>query len=465
MGVDSACGFSDRAGMKAGFDWPRSSRGSSAPNGLAPVVKSRICEGFLLVVSLAVLVGCGDGGPQKSGDSGLDDGAAFDTSPGIDAGSAKDVPDSRAGLDVAPFETAPLDSRQDRPADVALDALGERSDRDVVDAAMDSDASGVDAGPGPALDGSTDSRRLDGMSVDGMIDATTEQDAASDTVVPTVVDGGVFSFSAGTVSFVVNASEGARVVTYALGGTNAVTTSASHPSNYGSTFWPSPQSDWNWPPPVEIDPGPYGGSFSDGALTLTSATTASLGLAVRKQFSMDPVTGDVLVRYSMLNKGSSARAAAPWEITRVVPSGIVFFPMGTGSPRKGSQDLLDLTVTEGIAWFAYDASAIERDQKVFVDGAEGWIAHVDGGVLLIKSFSDIAVTEAAPGEAEIEIFANAAHSYVEVENQGAYKAIAAGAASTWPVRWFLRKVPAGIPVTVGSSTLVDYVRKVIAAAF
>jgi len=110
---------------------------------------------------------------------------------------------------------------------------------------------------------------------------------------------------------------------------------------------------------------------------------------------------------------------------------LTFFPMGDGGPRKGPQDLLNTTIVDGVAWFAYDAAAITADQKLFADGREGWIAHVDGDLLLVKSFADTLPAQAAPGEAEIEIYANAGHTYVEVENQGAYVSLAPGAATTW----------------------------------
>jgi len=440
-----------------------------------------------LLAAFALALGCSDGGSISGIDSGRRD-AGWE--PELD-GSADvgilDI-DGRGGFDLARLDGSlataadaadTADAADGRPfdgvareADVALDAAKDGTDVAVglgVDGAM-LDANHVniddiDGGPLLAVDGGGapwDS----GFLLDGNLDGRAidvGQDSVDNSVVPSM-DSGIFTFATGSVSFGVDSTQGARIVTYALGGTNFVTTPASHPSNYGSTFWPSPQSAWNWPPPVEIDSASYASTFDDGVLTLASASSASLGLAVGKQFSMDARTGDVLARYSLINKGNSAQSFAPWEITRVAPSGIVFFPMGAGGPRKGNQDLLTITIASGLAWFVYDASVIANDQKLFADGAEGWIAYVNGGVLLIKSFSDISLAQAAPSEAEIEIFANAAHTYVEVETQGAYAPIPAGEDSTWSVRWLLRPVPASIPATVGSAALADYVRSVIAGS-
>jgi hypothetical protein len=437
------------------------------------------CRLAFLLASFALALGCSDGGSTSGSDGnppGLDGSADFGTVD-IDLAGGLDV-EARAdgnldaldeATDVSDAGAPDVGAREvARESDVALDAANDGADVaavSLIDATIpDVNQLGLD---GTAIDSNADDGAWDGGLVLGdLLDGRAldvGQDGPAPSVVPSV-DGGVFTFSAGNVSFAVDSIQGARVVTYALGGTNVVTTPASHPSNYGSTFWPSPQSAWNWPPPVEIDSAPYASALAGGSLTLTSSTSASLGLAVRKQFSMDARAGDVLARYSLINQGSSVQSFAPWEITRVAPSGMVFFPMGTGGARKGSQDLLSVSIVGGVAWFTYDASVITNDQKLFADGAEGWIAFANDGLLFIKAFSDIALAQAAPGEAEIEIFANAAHTYVEVENQGAYAPILAGATSTWPVRWFLRSVPASIPVAAGSAALVDYVRNVIAGS-
>jgi hypothetical protein len=135
--------------------------------------------------------------------------------------------------------------------------------------------------------------------------------------------------------------------------------------------------------------------------------------------------------------------------------------MGDGAPRKGSQDLLTLNVSDGVAWFPYDSTTISKDQKVFADGREGWIAHANGDLLLVKAFTEIAFAQAAPGEAEIEIYTNAAHTYIEVENQGAYASLAPGASVFWKVRWFLRKLDASVAVQVGSAGLLSTVRTLL----
>ncbi|HEX7499431.1 MAG TPA: DUF4380 domain-containing protein, partial [Polyangia bacterium] len=87
--------------------------------------------------------------------------------------------------------------------------------------------------------------------------------------------------------------------------------------------------------------------------------------------------------------------------------------------------------------------------------------HVGGDLLLVKAFRDTAAAQAAPGEAEIEIYTDAGHSYIEVENQGAYVSVAPGATSIWTVRWFLRQLDPSVSVQVGSAGLLSLVRGLI----
>jgi hypothetical protein len=302
----------------------------------------------------------------------------------------------------------------------------------------------------------------DGGTVDARSTDASKGDIMNpNSVIPTA-NGSVFSFQFGETLFAVDANQGGRIVTFASSGRNVLTGPAVNASNFGSTFWPSPQSDWNWPPPPEIDSAAYTPSLDGAVLSLSGATAAALGLAVEKKFSADGAAGMVTVEYTLANRGSKARQVAPWEITRVAAGGLTFFPMGEGGPRKGPQDLLNPTIVNGVAWFAYNAATITADQKLFADGLEGWIAHVDGDLLLVKSFGDTLPAQAAPGEAEIELYADAAHTYVEVENQGAYVNLAPGAATTWTVRWMLRKLDlAATPAGVGSAALVDLVRSLV----
>jgi hypothetical protein len=277
------------------------------------------------------------------------------------------------------------------------------------------------------------------------------------------VSGSVYTFTAGDLQFVVDAAKAGRIVSFSLAGTNILTSPKSgEDNNWGSTFWTSPQSDWNWPPPVAIDPGPHTARLVGNSVVVESAVAANLGLSVSKTVSLDAAKAMVSIDYGIANQGSASRRVAPWEISRVATGGLTFFPMGGGKPWKGMQDLLPLHLQDGVAWFAAPVAPAGNDQKVFADGREGWIAHVAGDLLWVKAFADTSPAQSAPGEAEIELYTDPGRTYVEVENQGAYVSLEPGKSLSWPVRWFLRKLDPALDVRPGSSQLLSVVRKLLA---
>jgi hypothetical protein len=99
--------------------------------------------------------------------------------------------------------------------------------------------------------------------------------------------------------------------------------------------------------------------------------------------------------------------------------------------------------------------------KVFADGSGGYLAYAVGEYILIKRFMDTPASQAAPAEAEIELYVNADHSYVEVENQGAYASIEPGATRTWRVTWYARRLPPGVSASAPHADLVAFVAKTL----
>lgn len=266
--------------------------------------------------------------------------------------------------------------------------------------------------------------------------------------------GGKFVFEFGGITFEVDAAHGARVTSLRFGGEELLTGPELEPVNFGSTFWPSPQSVWFWPPPPEFDSAPYEVIGKDESLVLRGPTSAALGLGVTKSFTADAEGGGMIVDYTIENRGSAATEVAPWEITRVFPRGVSFYP--TGSQPYPNVDLpLPVTSERGaVTFLAYDAANVTGHEKLLADGAGGWLAHATGRALLVKVFRDIAREQAAPGEGEIELYLDGQKRYIEVEQQGAYTALAPGESLTWTVRWYLREIPADVPVAAGSAGLV-----------
>jgi Domain of unknown function (DUF4380) len=254
----------------------------------------------------------------------------------------------------------------------------------------------------------------------------------------------------------VDARAGGRVTSLRRGDVEVLSGPDVDADNYGSTFWTSPQSDWGWPPPAEIDRGPYAVDATGDAVTLTGSSHDALGIRVTKRFSIDRVRRAFAMEYAMHNLSGAPKTYAPWEVTRVPPGGLTFFPVGM--PATGT---LRLDERAGASWFAHDgvsapsASLPAAGLKAFAKGKRGWLAHGKGGLLFIKRFEEVPPGTQATGEAEIEVYANP--RYVELEVQGRYATIAPGASTSWTVSWLVRELPEGVAAAAGSATLVALV--------
>jgi hypothetical protein len=261
----------------------------------------------------------------------------------------------------------------------------------------------------------------------------------------------------GQTYFEVTPSHGARITSLRHAGQELLmlTGASNFEDAIGSTFWPSPQS-WSWPPPAEIDVEQYSSTVdSRGVLTLLGQPNDETGLRVEKRFSADLAREALVLEYAMTNIGSEDRQWAPWEITRMPAQGLAFWRTAGapfGDKPMASQEAL------GHTWC--DPAATEGEGKLFADGA-GYLAYATGGSILIKQFEDLSMSAAAPGEAEVELYVNADHSYVEVENQGAYARIAPGGTVRWKVTWYVRRLPAGLTPSVGSADLIAFVSETL----
>ena len=208
------------------------------------------------------------------------------------------------------------------------------------------------------------------------------------------------------------------------------------PESFGSTFWTSPQKEWNWPPVAEFDKQPYEVvQCADGRLTISSPVSERLGMSVGKDFAIDASNHAFVITYSIRNEGTEARSVAPWEITRVTNTGGLIFFAPTDSIWPAG--LMDFQLSDGAAW--YETDEAPRDRKVNADGS-GWLAYCADGLLLVKKFQDLQPEQPAPGEAEVQVYVNRGKTYIELESQGAYTLLQQGESLSWTVRWYLLPV-------------------------
>ncbi|HEX3696315.1 MAG TPA: DUF4380 domain-containing protein [Polyangia bacterium] len=275
-----------------------------------------------------------------------------------------------------------------------------------------------------------------------------------------VMRNGHWAFDLGDLTFEVDPMTGGRITTFALGGKNILTGPTVNMLYWGSTFWTSPESQWMQPPPIQIDSAPFTVTSTATSVSMNGPPSPLLGVSISKTFTTDGARGAVQITYKITNTMQAVVHMAPWEVTRVFPGGVTFFPTGTKMMlTKGST--LPTTAQNGITWFTYDAAQITADSKLIADGAEGWMAHAAEGWVFIKKYGDVSPAQTALNEGDTELYTNLLHTYIEMEDQGAYGDIAPGASVAWTVTWYLRPLPAGASATAGDATLIQFVRDTI----
>ena len=295
---------------------------------------------------------------------------------------------------------------------------------------------------------------------------TISQQVCAQNTGQTAADNGLYTLTAGDLCMTVDAEHGARITSLTYKGQEVISQSK-WPETFGSTFWTSPQKEWNWPPVPEYDKQPY--TVSNGCcenetqckdkkekcckekLTLTSSVSPRLGFRIQKSFCTEEDA--FVIDYTIINTTDSARSVAPWEITRVPNAGLIFFDAPAEAITPAG--LLTFTASHGAVW--YHADTTNENRKINADG-NGWLAYASNGLLLIKQFDNLKAGEPAPEEAEIQVYVNRGKTYIELESQGAYKRLAPGASLTYSVRWLLMPCSESAEP---SDDLVDKVKKAL----
>lgn len=244
---------------------------------------------------------------------------------------------------------------------------------------------------------------------------------------------GKYTIAVGQTTMTIDANRGGKILSYKLG-EDEVLNQGRMPNSFGSTFWTSPQSEWNWPPVAEYDTKPFKAEIAGDKLVLTG-DKSRFGYSVRKEFATDAKKGAIAITYTIVNESDETRQVAPWEISRVPNDGVLFFVASAVEPANNMLGL-PFEFTQGAAWYVMDEA--RENRKINADG-RGWLAYCAKGLLFVKKFQDLKAGQAAPAEAEIQAYANPGKTFVEIEEQGAYTTLAPGATLSWTVRWTLAR--------------------------
>lgn len=276
--------------------------------------------------------------------------------------------------------------------------------------------------------------------------------------------------------------QGGRLAVLRFRGVDMVVPPGQVPGFWGDTFWPSPQSLFDWPPPAALDSEPYEVlAATDLALALRSQPDPTLGLQVEKRYRVGPDW--IGFSFTLSNVGASPRAVAPWQVTRAPRSGLVVWAPGVRfadadrvvkhrddpgcwywherlpgfegfREERGPGPAGDGSGGRGSEYASIHVPEVTRTSKFFTD-ARGWAAHVHAGVVMLRTFPDLMPEQMAPRQAELELFFGIERDYIEVENQGAYRTLLPGDSVDYDVEWRMAALPAGIPTDRVTAELLD----------
>ncbi len=275
-----------------------------------------------------------------------------------------------------------------------------------------------------------------------------------------ILDNGSYLVASKNVEVVINPAEGARITSFKLEEYEFLVGKDNIPESYGSTFWPGPQSTWNWPPPPALDYEPYSAVDGGSSIKLTGRPDQVTGFQFVKEFSAGE-NNSINLSYTIINKTKEVKKAAPWEISRVHKGGLLFFPIGQKPLGVKSFEPADIDILNGIAWYKDKLARPENNRLSTADGKEGWAAYAINGKLFIKKFKDVEPAMIAPGEGEVMLYVASKADYNEFEIEGEYQTLKPGEESTWNVEWIGIDIPANIKIEKGNMELVNFVRNIV----
>ncbi len=239
------------------------------------------------------------------------------------------------------------------------------------------------------------------------------------------------------------------------------------PTNYslykpwGTTLWPSPQSEWAWPPIKPLDVAPYKLTVDGNKLVLTSDTDSRTGYQLIKTYSLHGDDG-IQINYRLFNYSKKTKAVAAMEISRFSPEGEIIFPRGDTEPSSGIFYPLIVNEHKDLLWYTFDPKKIRDDHhKLMMDAKEGWVAYRNRGYLLVKQYDDMPPQAILDGQGEVEIFAHIDRSFLEIKIQSAAASLAPGQYLDWKVIWHVKKLPEDLSDEKSVDSLAGYIRSLL----
>jgi len=275
------------------------------------------------------------------------------------------------------------------------------------------------------------------------------------------LDNGFYSIEYNDQSFMIDPNLGARVLSAKINGKELLLQKRDLLVNWGATFWPAPQSRWNWPPPNAFQRGKFVPEVKQNQLILTGEVDPKIGLRAVKIFSFDEAKNCLEIEYQIINESESDANVGPWEIVCVPADGSkVFLQLGTTPENVKSSLAFDNL--HGIGWFDYDAADLLPDQKLFTNTPEGWLAYINPeGILFIKTFEVVPAEQLTPGQGNAEVYVSKKMEYIELENHGEFAHLKPHESLRYKVRWFMSELPDSVSGKSMSPGLMEYIHDII----
>lgn len=275
--------------------------------------------------------------------------------------------------------------------------------------------------------------------------------------------GSVYTITQGQTQLDIIANVAGRIGSLKIDGEEMLLTAdKANNTMWGSVFWSSPQSEWSWPPIEVLDSSPYDVSVVDKRIVFTSKVDPLTGYKFIKSYGLNEEKKCISIIYSIYNQSNEEKNVAGWEVTRLGPKGMAFFPQGNTESNSGIFYPLAVEHVGDFTWVKYEPEyLLQNHHKLMTDGKEGWVAYTNAGKLLVKEFADVPVELIVSGEGEIEFFANYERTFWEIAQQGVMTKLAPGEHLDWEVRWHTRTLPAQISQAIGSDDLIHYARGVV----
>ena len=221
----------------------------------------------------------------------------------------------------------------------------------------------------------------------------------------------------------------------ALYGQNATPTSWNTEGGFGGDkAWPSPQSDWGWPPPSGFDGSTNSCTFSNGVVTLTTPVDATY--QVRTTRVLELAIGQPVMRIRTIFERVSAttltnKVLGNWVITQTqepvrvyvpVPQASIFTQgytqLGTGLPSQFSN-------TNRLISFTRDTVASHK--LGFDTGALAWVGTNLALRIDSPRLAGLPQSSYPDGGCNTEVYTNPGAPYVELECLGPLAKLPVGA--------------------------------------